>query len=64
MRKRLKNSGNKNKKKKRRNLVRNYLGNLWPKYFTNGDKKDMRRKEKRNRRKIGVDRKIPQNKES
>jgi len=64
MRKRLKNSGNKNKKKKRRNLVRNYLGNLWPKYFTNGDKKDMRRKEKRNGRKIGVDRKIPQNKES
>jgi len=64
MRKRLKNSGNKNKKKKRRNLVRNYLGNLWPKYFTNGDKKDMRRKEKRNGRKIGVDRKISQNKES
>jgi len=64
MRKRLKNSGNRNRKKKRRNLVRNYLGNLWPKYFINGNKKGMRRKRKRIRRKIEVNGKIPWNKES
>ena len=64
MRKRLKNSGDRNRKKKRRNLARKYLGNLQPNYFMDGDKKGMRRKGKKNRRKIGVNRKIPWDKES
>jgi len=64
MGKRLKNSGNRNRKKKRRNLARKYLGNLQPNYFMDGDKKGMRRKGKKNRRKIGVNRKIPWNKKS
>jgi len=64
MRKRLKNSGDKNRKKKRRNLVGNYLGNLQPNYSMDGDKKDMKRKGKKDRRKIGVDGKIPWDEES
>jgi len=59
MGKRLKNSGNRNRKKKRRNLVGNYLGNLQSNYSIDGDKKDMRRKGKKDKRKIGVDGKIP-----
>jgi len=64
MGKRLKNSGDRNRKKKRRNLVGNYLGNLQPNYSMDGDKKDMKRKGKKDRRKIGVDGKIPWDEES
>ena len=63
MGKRLKNSGDKNRKKKRRNFVRNYLGNLQPNYSMNRNKKGIRRKGKKDRRKTRVDRKIPQDKE-
>ena len=42
--KRSKNSGDRNRKKKRKNLVGNYLGNLQPNYSMDGDKKGMRRK--------------------
>jgi len=64
MGKRLKNSGDRNRKKKRRNLVGNYLGNLQPNYSIDGDKKDMKRKGKKDRRKIGVNGKIPWDEES
>jgi len=59
MGKRLKNLGGKSRKKKRRNSIRNYLGNLWPNYSMDGDKKGIRRKEKRDRIKIGANGKIP-----
>jgi len=57
--KRSKNSGDRNRKKKRKNLVGNYLGNLQPNYSMDGNKKGMRRKGKKDERKIEVNRKIP-----
>jgi len=54
MGKRLKNLGNRSRKKKKRNLVGNYLGSLQPNYFIDRDKKNMRKKEKRDGMKIGV----------
>ena len=64
MGKRLKNSGNRSRKKKRRNLVENYQGSLWQNYYTVRRKGNMREKGKRGGTRIGVDRKIPQNKET
>ena len=62
--KRSKNSGNRNRKRKRKNLVGNYLGNLQPNYSMDGDKKGMRRKGKKDERKIEVNGKIPWDKKS
>jgi len=59
MRKRPKNSGDRSRRKKRRNLAGNYLGSLWQNYYTNGGKKDIKEKERRDRMKIGVNGKIP-----
>jgi len=64
MEKRLKNLGDRNKKKKKRNLARNYLGNLQPNYSIDGNEKDMKRKEKKDGRKIGVNGKISWDNES
>jgi len=63
MGKRLKNLDDRNRKKKRKNLVGNYLGNLQPNYSIDRDKKGIRRKGKKDRRKIGVSGKIPYPKE-
>jgi len=57
--KRPKNSGDRSRKKKRRNLARNCPGSLQQNYHTDGGRKDMREKEKRDGTKIGVNRKIP-----
>jgi len=62
--KRLKNSGDRSRKEKKRNLVGNYLGNLWPNYSIDGDEKGMRRKVKRDGIKTEVNGKIPQDEES
>ena len=62
--KRPKNSGDKSRRKKRRNLVGNYLGSLQQNYYMDGERKDIREKEKRDRMKIGVDRKILQDEET
>ena len=51
MGKKLKNLGNRSRKKKKRNLVRNYLGNSQPNYFMDKDRKGIRKKERRGRRK-------------
>jgi len=63
MEKRPKNLGNRNRKKKRRNFVKNYLENLWPNYFMDRNKKGMRRKGKKDGKETGVNGKIPQNEE-
>ena len=62
--KRPKNSGNRSRRKKRRNLVGNYLGSLQQNYYMDGERKDIREKEKRDKMKIGVDRKILQSKKT
>ena len=64
MGKRPKNSGNRSRRKKRRNLVGNHLGSLQQNYYTNGGRKDMREKERKDGMKIGVDGKIPQDEET
>ena len=64
IRKRQKNLGDRSWKKKRKNLARNYQGNLRLNYYTVGEEKDMKEKERSSRTRIGVDGKIPQDKES
>ena len=56
--KRLKNSGDRSRKKKKRNLVGNYLESSWQNYYTAGGRKDMKKKEKGDRMKIGINEKI------
>jgi len=63
MGKRQKNSSNKSRKKKKKNLARNYLGNLWQNYYMNGEGKGTKGRERRDRTKIGVDGRIPQDEE-
>ena len=64
MGKRQKNSGDRSWKKKRRNLVKNYQENLWLNYYMDGGEEDMKRKERRDGTKIGIDGKIPWDEES
>jgi len=64
MGKRLKNLGDRSRKKKRRNLVGNYLESSQQNYYTAGERKNMKKKEKEDRTKIGIDGKFPQDKES
>jgi len=64
MGKRQKNLGDRSWKKKRRNLARNYQGNLWLNYYTVGGEKDMKGKERKGGTRIGVNGKIPWNEES
>ena len=64
MGKRQKNLGDRSWKKKRRNLAGNYQENSWLNYYTDGGEKDMKRKEKRDGMRIGINGKIPQDKES
>ena len=62
--KRQKNLGDRSWKKKRRNLVRNYQENLQLNYYMDGGEKDMKGKERRDGTRIGIDGKIPRDKES
>ena len=64
MGKRQKNLGDRSWKKKRKNLARNYQGNLQLNYYTVGGEKDMKGKERRGGTKIGVNGKNPQDEES
>jgi len=64
MGKRQKNLGDRSWKKKRRNLVENYQENLWLNYYMDGGEKDMKEKERRDGTRIGIDGKIPWDKES
>ena len=57
MGKRPKNSGNRSRKKKRRNLARNYLESLRQNYYIDGRRKDTKKRERKNGRKIGVNEK-------
>jgi len=61
--KRQKNSGDRSRKKKKKNSVRNYLGNLRQNYYMDKEGKGTKEREKRDRTKIGVDGRIPQDKE-
>ena len=56
MEKRLKKLSDRNWK--RRNLVENYQGSLQPNQYIDGEEKDIRRKERRDGKKIGTDRKV------
>ena len=53
--KRQKNSGDRSWKKKRRNFAGNYQGNLQPNYYMDGGEKDMKRKERGDGTRIGID---------
>ena len=53
--KRQKNLGDRSWKKKRRNFARNYQGNLRPNYYMDGGEKDMKRKERGDGMRIGID---------
>jgi len=64
MGKRQKNLGDRSWKKKRRNSVENYQENLWLNYYIDRGEKDMKRKERRDGTKIGIDGKIPRDEES
>ena len=55
MGKRQKNLGNRSWKKKKRNFARNYQGNLRPNYYMDGGEKDMKRKERGDGMRIGID---------
>ena len=57
--KRQKNSGNRSRKKKKKNLARNYLENLQQNYYTNRKEKGMKERERSDGTKIGVDERIP-----
>ena len=57
--KRQKNSGNRSRKKKKKNLARNYLGNLQQNYYTNRKEKGIKERERRDGTKIEVDERIP-----
>jgi len=64
MGKRQKNLGDRSWKKKRRNLVGNYQENLRLNYYMDRGEKDMKGKERRDGTRIGIDGKIPRDKES
>ena len=65
MGKRQKNLGDRSWKKKRRNFAGNYQGNLWPNYYMDGGEKDMKRKERGDGMRIGINgKKIPWDEES
>jgi len=64
MGKRQKNLGDRNWKKKRRNLAKNYQGSSWQNYYMDGGKEDTKGREKRDGTKTGVDGKIPWDEES
>ena len=64
MGKRQKNLGNRSWKKKRRNLVRNYQGNLRLNYYMAGEEKDIKGKERGGGMKTGSVGKIPWDEES
>ena len=55
MGKRQKNLGDRSWKKKRRNFAGNYQGNLWPNYYMDRGEKDMKRKERGDGTRIGID---------
>ena len=57
--KRQKNSGDRSRKKKKKNLVRNYLGNLWQNYYMDGKGKGIKGRERRDGMKIGINGRIP-----
>jgi len=48
-------SGDRSRKKKKKNLAGNYLENLWQNYYTNGEGKGMKGRERRDGTKIEVD---------
>jgi len=62
--KRQKNLGDRSWKKKRRNLVENYQGNLRLNYYMDGEEEDMKEKERRDGTRTGTDGKIPWDEES
>jgi len=62
--KRQKNLGDRSWKKKRRNLVKNYQGNLRLNYYMDGEEEDMKGKERRDGTRTGTDGKIPRDEES
>jgi len=64
MGKRQKNLDDRSWKKKRRNLARNYQGNLQLNYYTVGGKKDTKEKGRKDGMRTGIDGKIPWDKES
>jgi len=64
MEKRPKNSGDKSRKKKRRNLIGNYQGNSQQNYYMAGEREDTRKKEKKDGTRIGIDGKIPRDKKT
>ena len=57
-------NSNRNWKKRKRNLVRNYLGSSWQNCYTVGKKESTKEKGKRGRTRTGVNGKIPWNKET
>jgi len=64
MGKRQKNLGDRSWKKKKKNLVENYQGNLQLNYYMDGGEEDMKGKERRDRTRTGIDGKIPRDEES
>jgi len=64
MGKRPKNSSDRSRKKKKRSLVGNYLGSSWQNYYMARGRKDTRKKEKGDGTKIGINGKIPWDKET
>jgi len=64
MGKRPKKLGNRKRKKKKRNSVRNYQESLQLDWYINRGKRDMKRRERRDGKKIGNNGKIPQDKKS
>jgi len=62
--KRQKNLGDRSWKKKRRNLAGNYQENSWLNYYMGGGEKDIKKKEKRDGMRIGINGKIPRDEES
>jgi len=64
MGKRQKNSGDRNKKKKRRNLAENYQGSSWQNYYIGEKKGGTKGKEKKDGMRIGTNGKIPRDEES
>ena len=53
--KRQKNLDDRSRKKKKRNFAGNYQGNLQPNYYMDREEKDMKRKERRDGMRIGID---------
>ena len=63
MEKRPKKLDNRNWKKKRRNSVKNYQESLQPNQYIDGEEKDMKRRGRRDGKKIGTDERVSQDKE-